>query len=84
MSSAVTWLNSLLDPVQTDDSGPRFSERNYFCQRPKHSHSIQGDPELQVSVAEYPAARMGSVKEEMLSLHGTLSKGRICILSQRI
>lgn len=40
-------------------------------------------PVLQFSVAEYPAARTGSVKEEMLSVHGTLSKGHICILTQR-
>lgn len=42
------------------------------------------DPALQVSVAEYPVARMGSVKEEMLSVHGTQSKGPICILTQHI
>lgn len=39
---------------------------------------------LQVGVAEYPVARTDSVKKEMLSVHGTLSKGHICILSQRI
>lgn len=36
----------------------------------------------QVNVAEYPAARTGGVKAEMLSVCGTQSKGHICILTQ--
>lgn len=38
----------------------------------------------EVSVAEYPIARMGSVEEEMLSVHGTWSKGHFWILTQHI
>lgn len=39
------------------------------------------DSALEVSVAEYPVARMGSVEEEMLSVRGTWSKGHIWILT---
>lgn len=68
------------------DSGSCFSGRSYFCQRPEQSHSIQGErnPALQVSVVESTVARMGSVKEETLSVHGTLNKGHRCVLTHCI